>query len=75
MMLLKLERLRRGWSQSQLARRAGINASTVSQIESHRWQPYPSQLAKLALALGVPEAKAHRLLSDDASTRQVGLGA
>lgn len=46
-------RRRRGWSQAELARRAGLHPSTVSLIESQRLRPYPGQLAKLARALGV----------------------
>lgn len=40
------------WSQSELARRSGLAAPTVSQIESGRLRPYPIQLEKLAAALG-----------------------
>ena len=36
---------------AELARRSGLNAATVGQIELRRLQPYPSQLAKLAAAL------------------------
>ena len=44
----------RRWSKAELARRAGLNASTVGWIESGRFRPYPGQLEKLAHALGVP---------------------
>ena len=47
-------RLRKGWSKAELARRAGLNASTVGVIESGRLIPYAGQVAKLAAALGVP---------------------
>ena len=52
----RLERMRRqkGWSQAELARRACLNQVTVNQIERGRLRPYPSQLEKLALALGIP---------------------
>ena len=62
LILLTFERTRRGWSKSELARRAGMNAATVGQIESGRWRPYRSQLAKLAEALGVPPGQADRLV-------------
>jgi transcriptional regulator with XRE-family HTH domain len=52
---LKRRRLLLGWSQSELARQAALNSATVCQIEAGRLKPYPSQLAKLARALGVPE--------------------
>ena len=68
MILLKTERLRRGWSQSELARRASLNANTVSQIESQRFRPYESQLAKIARAFGIPEQQAHLLLVDAAQS-------
>ncbi len=63
-MNLSIERSRRGWSRAELARRAGINASTVGLIESGRLRPYVSQLVKLANALGVSESEAHLLLED-----------
>ncbi len=63
-MRLTEERTLRGWSRAELARRAGINASTVGLIESGRLRPYPSQLVKLANALGVTESEAHVLLED-----------
>ena len=52
-MRLTTERTRRGWSRSELARRAHMNPSTVSLIESGRLVPYPSQLRKLERALGL----------------------
>ena len=50
-MIMKVMRQERGWSQSELARRAGLNQSTLNQIESRRLLPYPSQIQKLAQAL------------------------
>ena len=50
-------RLERGWSKSELARRAGLNQTTVSAIENGRLVPYEVQLAKLSAALDVvPES-------------------
>ena len=43
----------RGWSKSELARRAGLNQTTVSAVEIGRLIPYDTQLRKLAEALGV----------------------
>ena len=65
MIRLKDERRRRGWSQAELARRADLNAGTISLIESRRFRPYPGQIAKLARALGVAGSQAETLLSDD----------
>ena len=50
---IQRHRERRGWSRAELARRSGLNASTVSCIENGRLKPYPRQLAKLADAFGV----------------------
>jgi transcriptional regulator with XRE-family HTH domain len=61
-MRLTEERLRRNWSRAELARRAGLNATTVSLIESGRLLPYEAQLEKLARALGWPAGEAARLL-------------
>jgi transcriptional regulator with XRE-family HTH domain len=72
MLNVKIERMRRGWSQAELARRANLNAATVGQIEAGRFQPYPTQLAKLARALGVPEAEASILLRDDGADAERG---
>lgn len=51
---LQQEREARGWSKSELARRARMANSTVGNIESGRLQPYPVQLAKLSRALEWP---------------------
>ena len=39
-------------SQTAFAEKAGLNKSTVSQIESGRLVPYPSQVEKLVAAIG-----------------------
>ena len=71
MMRLKLARIRCGWSQAELARRAALNPNTISQIENYRWKPYAIQLAKLARALGMPEADAHILLDEEPGASRV----
>lgn len=45
-------RERIGWSQNELARRAGISQSTLSDIENNVNGPNSSTLYKLANALG-----------------------
>jgi len=62
MITLKTERLLRGWSQAELARRSHLNQNTICLIENRRFRPYPSQLRKLAWALGIPEKDAGKLL-------------
>ena len=62
-----LERKRRGWSQSELSRRSGLNSTTICEIEN-RWRiPRPSQLAKIADALDWRLDEAERLLDSSAS--------
>jgi transcriptional regulator with XRE-family HTH domain len=76
-MNISIERSRRGWSRAELARRAGLNTSTVGLIESGRLRPYESQLLKLANALGVSRSEAHLLLEDTPapeSTAPLGTG-
>lgn len=53
-MALKLKTVReeRGMSRAAVARAAGINAATYSQIELGRFFPYPVQIHKIADALG-----------------------
>ena len=46
------ERKRRGWSQAELARRAGVHTTSMSRIESGQEPPYPRRAARLAAALG-----------------------
>ena len=62
---LSAERRRFGWSRAELARRAGMNAGTVSLIETGRLLPYPSQLAKIAGALGISAEGLLDEVSDD----------
>src|SRR3954465_10476961 len=50
---LKQMRLERGWSQQDLADRAGVGQDTVSGLETGRRQPYPSTMRKLAAALDI----------------------
>ena len=42
-----------GFSRSELARRARMDASDVGKIERGIMRPYPGQIMKLARALGV----------------------
>lgn len=46
-------RIRKGWSQGDLGREAGVRADTVSSLERGKHEPRPSTLRKLADALGV----------------------
>ena len=71
MTTIRTHRERRGWSRAELARRSGLNASTVSCIENGRLKPYPGQMAKLADAFGVRLEQ----LDDRTLDIEVGIGA
>lgn len=45
-------RVQRGFSRAEISRRARMSASDVGKIEAGRLKPYPSQLARIARALG-----------------------
>lgn len=51
---LTQERVRRGWTKADLARRARIDQGLLSKIELGRVMPYDVELARLARALRVP---------------------
>lgn len=44
-------RLRRGWTQDELAKKVGMRRASISEIEGGR-QPFPSTLDRIADALG-----------------------
>jgi transcriptional regulator with XRE-family HTH domain len=54
---LKAERLSRGWTQLELAFRAGVPTSELSRIESGRATPYPKHARRLSETLGIPVEK------------------
>jgi transcriptional regulator with XRE-family HTH domain len=64
MLRLEQERRRHRWSQSELGRRSGVHASSISLIEGRRLVPGPVQLEKLRIALGVRAADAGTLLDE-----------
>ena len=68
MIRLKVERLKRGWSQTELAFKSKVAISEISRIETGRLQPYPSQIKRLARALQVDAAV---LLEDPPDTDRV----
>lgn len=53
--LSKIQQLRKakGWSRSELARQARMDAGDISKIERGILVPYPGQVMKIAWALGV----------------------
>ena len=54
---LKIARQDRKWTMKNLADRSGISEAAISRIESRQRQPSVETVAKLALALGWPDAQ------------------
>ncbi len=55
--VLERERLNKGWTRAELARHASMQAGVIGWIETRRFIPYPSQLEKLADALGIEDSE------------------
>ena len=56
-MRIKAERRKRGWSQEELADKAGLSRTYLARLETARQDPTLSTLEKLAKALRVTVAK------------------
>ena len=56
-MRVKEERERRGWTQEQLAEKAGISRGFLARLETARHDPKLSTLEKIAKALKIDIAK------------------
>ncbi len=52
-MSIREERMKRGWTQIDLAYHSRVNPAEISRIESGKLKPSPGQLQRLARALGV----------------------
>lgn len=62
--LLRQERLAAGWSQAALARAVGVNSGYISRLEAGaRAAPGPAVVRAIGEALGLPAARAERLLA------------
>lgn len=55
MLRLKQERLRRGWSLTQLTVRTRIDSAALSKIERGVWPCGPEWRRRIAAAFGLPE--------------------
>ena len=53
MLRLKSERLRRGWTQTDLGFHSRMTTAEISRIETGRLRPYPGQVERLSRALGL----------------------
>jgi ribosome-binding protein aMBF1 (putative translation factor) len=69
-LLLTVERQRRGWSGLEMGRRSKNAPSDISRWEHGRAIPYDVQLRRIARALGWRVADAHHLL-DTAQSNQM----
>ena len=68
MVKLKIERLRRGWTQQDLGYHARIAGTDISRIERGWMKPYPSQAARLAEVLGLdPRELLHEMEAPEGS--------
>src|SRR5215217_7706444 len=71
---VKAERERRGWSQSELARRAGLTPQAIGQLErSRRRHPYSETVAGLAQAFGITTEELYRAAYGDQGVAAGGL--
>lgn len=61
-------RLQHGWSQAELARRAGTSQSYIGRLETGNIDPQLSTVSKIAHALGVPVPALVEALTAEAQT-------
>ena len=59
---VKIERIMRDWTMEQLAEKAGLGTTTISQVENGSGSPTLDTIEKLANGLGL---KVHELLIFD----------
>jgi ribosome-binding protein aMBF1 (putative translation factor) len=64
MKTIKRHRLARKWSQAGLARRAKMNATTISIMDAERYVPYLSQVEKIISALELSPDEAAEVLDE-----------
>jgi transcriptional regulator with XRE-family HTH domain len=64
---LRDERLRRGWSQLDVAVRTGLPPSTISVVERGLVHAHPGWRRRLARAFGLPEAALFELVNGGVS--------
>ncbi len=66
--IVHAERTRLGWSQADLAQRAGTTAATVSRIETGVFRGRPDTLAQIAQALGIDSARLIAGMEDESTS-------
>lgn len=52
----------RGWSQTQLAKTAGMHLATLNRIEKNLREPGVTKVLALSRALGVPAERLYRIV-------------
>mgnify|MGYP002279122244 CR=1 FL=1 len=65
MLRLTIERQKKGWSKSELARRADTPLSHLSRVESGKAEPYEPVKNRLSNVLGIPEEELLEEVDDD----------
>jgi transcriptional regulator with XRE-family HTH domain len=63
---IKQERLRRGWTQLQLAVKSRVSPAEISRIESGRTTPFPIHAKRLSKVLGIPEGELQQEVQPEA---------
>lgn len=64
---VRVQRCQRGWSQAELARRAGLCQPNVSLYERGKVFPDPPTLERLATAFGVSPGEVYHWLREPAA--------
>jgi len=65
---IRLARVKKGWTQDELARKLGVSTTYVSLLERDKRDPSWSFIQKLAKTVGVPLPLLLLLASDDEGT-------
>ncbi|NPV80169.1 MAG: helix-turn-helix transcriptional regulator [Firmicutes bacterium] len=65
MLRLREERLKRGWSLTQLTMRTAIDTAALSKIERGRWPCGPAWRRRIAEAFGMAEEELFKLVGEE----------
>jgi|GEM_PF-4848864 len=69
--LIHGERTKRGWSQAELARRAGVSASAVNRLEAGTRLGHADTVARVAGALGINPSTVQALLNEEPESPEI----
>ncbi len=70
MLNLTVEREKRGWTKSELARRSGVPLAEICRIEGGKIFPYPGWRRKIARAMEMPESELFQEVDGNESVRE-----